>query len=182
MAVAEVTQGLTEVERAEARRNKARRKGDEYLLNRHAASHLCLQKGTHPLSPSGLVDFDVRASSISGVRIFTGGTISMYVATAVCLMLFLGATGKSAQLPLYVWLPDAMAGPTPVSALIHAATMVTAGVYMVCRMSPLYAQSPEALAVVATVGALTAIFAATMGITATDIVSTPGCRSRQIGI
>jgi len=92
-----------------------------------------------------------------------------WLMTAVGILLFVGACGKSAQIPLYVWLPDAMAGPTPVSALIHAATMVTAGVYMVCRMSPLYAHAPEALAVVATVGALTALFAATMGLTATDI-------------
>jgi NADH-quinone oxidoreductase subunit L len=88
---------------------------------------------------------------------------------AVGLLLFFGACGKSAQIPLYVWLPDAMAGPTPVSALIHAATMVTAGVYMVCRMSSLYAAAPEALAIVAAVGTLTALFAATMGLTATDI-------------
>jgi NADH-quinone oxidoreductase subunit L len=88
---------------------------------------------------------------------------------AVGLLLFIGACGKSAQIPLYVWLPDAMAGPTPVSALIHAATMVTAGVYMVTRMSGLYAQTPEAMGVIAIVGAATAVFAATMGITATDI-------------
>src|SRR5258706_5724982 len=89
--------------------------------------------------------------------------------TAIALLLFVGATGKSAQIPLYVWLPDAMAGPTPVSALIHAATMVTAGVYMVTRMSTLYVHAPEAMAVIAIVGAMTALFAATMGITATDI-------------
>ncbi len=89
--------------------------------------------------------------------------------TAVGILLFIGACGKSAQIPLYVWLPDAMAGPTPVSALIHAATMVTAGVYMVCRMSALYAAAPEALAIVAMIGSLTALVAATMGITATDI-------------
>jgi len=89
--------------------------------------------------------------------------------TGIGILLFLGACGKSAQIPLHVWLPDAMAGPTPVSALIHAATMVTAGVYMVCRMSALYSAAPEALAVIAAVGALTAIFAATMGLTATDI-------------
>jgi NADH-quinone oxidoreductase subunit L len=87
----------------------------------------------------------------------------------VGILLFIGACGKSAQIPLYVWLPDAMAGPTPVSALIHAATMVTAGVYMVCRMSALYTAAPEAMAVVAGVGALTALFAATMGMAATDI-------------
>ena len=76
--------------------------------------------------------------------------------------LFIGACGKSAQIPLFVWLPDAMAGPTPVSALIHAATMVTAGVYMVCRAVVLFALSPTAMAVVAIVGALTALFAAFM--------------------
>src|SRR5438876_5620238 len=87
-------------------------------------------------------------------------------ATAICLLLFVGACGKSAQLPLYVWLPDAMAGPTPVSALIHAATMVTAGVYMVARLHFLFELDPFVLATIAIVGALTAIFAATMGITA----------------
>ncbi|HSF95115.1 MAG TPA: proton-conducting transporter membrane subunit, partial [Thermohalobaculum sp.] len=86
-----------------------------------------------------------------------------------CILLFIGATGKSAQIPLYVWLPDAMAGPTPVSALIHAATMVTAGVYMVARLSYLYMLSPTAMAVVAVVGAATALFAATIGITQKDI-------------
>jgi NADH-quinone oxidoreductase subunit L len=90
-------------------------------------------------------------------------------ATAACILFFIGATGKSAQIPLYVWLPDAMAGPTPVSALIHAATMVTAGVYMVARLSFLYLESPVAMAVVATVGALTALLAATIGICQKDI-------------
>jgi len=89
--------------------------------------------------------------------------------TAVALCLFVGAVGKSAQLPLYVWLPDAMAGPTPVSALIHAATMVTAGVYMVARMSPLYMAAPAALTVVGVVGAATALFAATIALAQTDI-------------
>jgi NADH-quinone oxidoreductase subunit L len=87
----------------------------------------------------------------------------------VGILLFVGATGKSAQIPLFVWLPDAMAGPTPVSALIHAATMVTAGVYMVARMGFLYAMAPAALAVVASVGALTALFAGTIGIAQNDI-------------
>ena len=91
------------------------------------------------------------------------------VVTVVALCFFLGACGKSAQIPLHIWLPDAMAGPTPVSALIHAATMVTAGVYMVCRLSFLYAASPEASAVVAWVGGITALFAATIAITQTDI-------------
>ncbi|MBV9759435.1 MAG: NADH-quinone oxidoreductase subunit L [Acidobacteriaceae bacterium] len=91
------------------------------------------------------------------------------VITAITLLLFVGATGKSAQIPLYVWLPDAMAGPTPVSALIHAATMVTAGVYMVTRVSFLYLHAPVAMNVVAIVGVLTAIFAASIGITQNDI-------------
>jgi len=89
--------------------------------------------------------------------------------TLIGLCLFVGAMGKSAQIPLYVWLPDAMAGPTPVSALIHAATMVTAGVYMVCRMSFLYAEAPGASAVIAWTGGITAIFAATIAIAQTDI-------------
>jgi NADH-quinone oxidoreductase subunit L len=90
-------------------------------------------------------------------------------ATLAAILFFIGATGKSAQIPLYVWLPDAMAGPTPVSALIHAATMVTAGVYMVARLSFLYLESPVAMAVVATVGTVTALFAATIGICQKDI-------------
>jgi NADH-quinone oxidoreductase subunit L len=89
--------------------------------------------------------------------------------TAICLLLFLGAVGKSAQLPLYVWLPDAMEGPTPVSALIHAATMVTAGVYMVARSNVLYAHAPRALEVVAAIGCLTAFFAATIALTQNDL-------------
>ena len=89
--------------------------------------------------------------------------------TLACLCLFIGAAGKSAQIPLYVWLPDAMAGPTPVSALIHAATMVTAGVYMVCRMSFAYSLAPGAMATIAWIGALTAFFAATIGLAQTDI-------------
>jgi NADH-quinone oxidoreductase subunit L len=90
-------------------------------------------------------------------------------ATAIGLLLFVGAVGKSAQLPLYVWLPDAMAGPTPVSALIHAATMVTAGVYMVARTNFIYALSPVAMVVVAGVGGVTALFAATIGLAQNDI-------------
>ena len=91
------------------------------------------------------------------------------VAIAAGILLFVGATGKSAQIPLYTWLPDAMAGPTPVSALIHAATMVTSGVYMVARMNWLYAIDPTALTVIAIIGTLTALFAATIGITQFDI-------------
>jgi NADH-quinone oxidoreductase subunit L len=91
------------------------------------------------------------------------------IPTAIALLFFLGATGKSAQIPLYVWLPDAMEGPTPVSALIHAATMVTAGVYLFVRASGMFMLAPQALAVVAVIGALTAIFAATIGLVQTDI-------------
>ncbi len=112
----------------------------------------------------------VGSLSIDDLRAGTAqGLIAPGLATAACLFLFLGATGKSAQIPLYVWLPDAMAGPTPVSALIHAATMVTAGVYMIARLSFLFAISPTASAVVALVGGLTALIAATIGITQKDI-------------
>ncbi len=97
------------------------------------------------------------------------GVISQGLATLIALLLFVGAAGKSAQIPLYVWLPDAMEGPTPVSALIHAATMVTAGVYMVSRMSFLYALSGTAAQIVALIGAVTAIYAATMALTQNDI-------------
>jgi NADH-quinone oxidoreductase subunit L len=89
--------------------------------------------------------------------------------TGICLLLFCGAVGKSAQFPLHVWLPDAMEGPTPVSALIHAATMVTAGVYLVARCTPLFVRAPEAQAVVACVGCFTALLAALMAITQTDL-------------
>ncbi len=89
--------------------------------------------------------------------------------TLLCLLLFVGAMGKSAQLPLHTWLPDAMEGPTPVSALIHAATMVTAGVFMVCRLSPMFVTSPTAMHVVTWVGAITCFFAATVGCAQNDI-------------
>lgn len=98
-----------------------------------------------------------------------GGAVTEGVATSICLLLFIGAMGKSAQLPLYTWLPDAMAGPTPVSALIHAATMVTAGIYMVARSSVLFSASPLAMDVVAWTGTLTALFAASIGFYQTDI-------------
>ncbi|HKP22974.1 MAG TPA: NADH-quinone oxidoreductase subunit L [Dongiaceae bacterium] len=91
------------------------------------------------------------------------------ILTALCLLLFVGAMGKSAQLGLHTWLPDAMEGPTPVSALIHAATMVTAGVFMVCRLSPMFEYAPDAKMVVAIVGAATAFFAATVGLVQNDI-------------
>jgi NADH-quinone oxidoreductase subunit L len=89
--------------------------------------------------------------------------------TAVTLLLFVGATGKSAQIPLYVWLPDAMEGPTPVSALIHAATMVTAGVYMIARLNVLFTLAPDTQMVVLVIGVATAFFAATIGTTQNDI-------------
>lgn len=98
-------------------------------------------------------------------KLAAGGTL----VTLITLLLFLGATGKSAQIPLYTWLPDAMEGPTPVSALIHAATMVTAGVYMVARCSVLFALAPVSMTVVAVIGGATALFAATIGITQFDI-------------
>lgn len=97
------------------------------------------------------------------------GNIPADTAFWIGLLMFIGATGKSAQIPLFVWLPDAMAGPTPVSALIHAATMVTSGIYLVSRMSALYAMTPEAMLIVAVVGALTALVAATIALTQTDI-------------
>jgi NADH-quinone oxidoreductase subunit L len=100
---------------------------------------------------------------------FGSGTPPAVAASLVGVLLFIGASGKSAQIPLHVWLPDAMAGPTPVSALIHAATMVTAGVYLVARMSGLYLQAPEASALIAVVGVATAFFAATIAIVQTDI-------------
>ena len=100
---------------------------------------------------------------------FNGSTLPAVSASLVGMLLFIGASGKSAQIPLHVWLPDAMAGPTPVSALIHAATMVTAGVYMVSRLSGIYLHAPEASALIASIGVLTAFFAATVAVTQTDI-------------
>jgi len=113
--------------------------------------------------------------SLDFMRVFTAvqslptETAGAGLLTAIGLLLMVGAAGKSAQIPLYVWLPDAMEGPTPVSALIHAATMVTAGVYMVARSSMIFERAPMALMVVAIIGTLTALFAATIGIAQTDI-------------
>jgi NADH-quinone oxidoreductase subunit L len=114
----------------------------------------------------GSLDFGQVFRSVAPINPETGGAGLL---TAVGLLLMVGAAGKSAQIPLYVWLPDAMEGPTPVSALIHAATMVTAGVYMVSRSHVIFERAPMALTVVAIIGTLTALFAATIGITQTDI-------------
>lgn len=109
----------------------------------------------------GSLSFDVILGNLGA---FSEG----YIFT-IGLLMFIGATGKSAQIPLFVWLPDAMAGPTPVSALIHAATMVTSGIYLISRMSPMFVLSPEVMLIVAVIGALTAIVAATIAITQNDI-------------
>ncbi len=114
----------------------------------------------------GTLNFDQVFQGVAPMAAETGGAGLL---TAVGLLLMVGAAGKSAQIPLYVWLPDAMEGPTPVSALIHAATMVTAGVYMVSRSHVIFERAPMAMTVVAIVGTLTALFAATIGITQTDI-------------
>jgi NADH-quinone oxidoreductase subunit L len=113
----------------------------------------------------GTIEFQALAEAVAALEPeVTFGTLSL-----ITLLLFIGATGKSAQIPLYVWLPDAMEGPTPVSALIHAATMVTAGVYMIGRNAVLFGHAPETLAIVATVGALTALAAGTIGLVQNDI-------------
>ncbi len=114
----------------------------------------------------GTVSFSEIVSKVAGMPVELGWSGPI---TLACLFLFVGAAGKSAQIPLYVWLPDAMAGPTPVSALIHAATMVTAGVYMIVRLSPMFILAPNALHVVAVIGAMTAVFAATIGLMQYDI-------------
>ncbi len=129
-----------------------------FLLGMFFIYHQLSSKGVDPVG--GLLSFDVM-EKYKGELFF--------IATPVALLLLLGATGKSAQIPLYVWLPDAMAGPTPVSALIHAATMVTAGIYLMARMHFLYILSPLAMQIVATVGMATAFIAALMALAQNDI-------------
>jgi NADH-quinone oxidoreductase subunit L len=117
-----------------------------------------------PGAASALTFFaNARTDPFAPGQLYAGGI------TSIAILLFIGATGKSAQIPLFVWLPDAMAGPTPVSALIHAATMVTAGVYMIVRCSAIYTHAPTAMFIIAFIGALTAIFAATIGLAQNDI-------------
>ena len=116
----------------------------------------------------GTLDFRGVAEAASTMPVETAA-VGFGVVSLICLFLFVGATGKSAQIPLYVWLPDAMEGPTPVSALIHAATMVTAGVYMVCRNAVLFTHAPIVMEIIAVVGVLTALMAATIGLVQTDI-------------
>jgi NADH-quinone oxidoreductase subunit L len=133
----------------------ANRIGDAgFLLGIFTIAAALAQRGVWTLTFAGLRD---HADLLQPIALVAG------------LLLFLGATGKSAQIPLYVWLPDAMVGPTPVSALIHAATMVTAGVYMVARLSFLYTLTPDAMSVIAVVGGVTAFFAATIALVQTDI-------------
>ncbi len=128
--------------------------------------------GTIRFTSQGLPDADAASGILQALKAAVDAHALAYGApmlTGIALLLFVGAVGKSAQIPLYVWLPDAMEGPTPVSALIHAATMVTAGVYMVVRMNAVYQLAPFAMDVVAIVGAITAIFAASMALVQNDI-------------
>jgi NADH-quinone oxidoreductase subunit L len=133
---------------------------------------IAMTLGTIRFTSQGLANADASSGilqALNGAVLAQTSAFGVPVFTAVALLLFIGAMGKSAQIPLYVWLPDAMEGPTPVSALIHAATMVTAGVYMVARMNAMYRLSPLAMDVVAVIGMVTAIFAASMALVQNDI-------------
>jgi len=126
------------------------------------------------LATCGTLDYAgvfARAPGLAGetIALFGGDAAGVSVITAICVLLFIGAMGKSAQVPLHVWLPDSMEGPTPISALIHAATMVTAGIFMVARMSPLFELSDAALSFVIVIGAITALFMGFLGIIQNDI-------------
>ncbi len=126
---------------------------------------------------TGSISFFPKEGAESALQLINGMTVDPFTLkaltaggiTTAALLLFIGATGKSAQIPLFVWLPDAMAGPTPVSALIHAATMVTAGVYMIVRCSAIFTHAPTVMFIIAIIGALTALFAATIGLAQNDI-------------
>jgi NADH-quinone oxidoreductase subunit L len=120
-------------------------------------------------TPTGVVHSAFEHFANLPAEPFTWGAILLGGATSIAVLLFIGAAGKSAQIPLYVWLPDAMAGPTPVSALIHAATMVTAGIYMIVRCSAIFVHAPTAMFIVAVIGGATALFAATIGLAQNDI-------------
>ncbi|MEN1729370.1 MAG: NADH-quinone oxidoreductase subunit L, partial [Pseudomonadota bacterium] len=109
------------------------------------------------------------APAVEGMTISLFGQTEWQVMTVICICLFIGAMGKSAQVPLHVWLPDSMEGPTPISALIHAATMVTAGIFMVARLSPMFEMSVTALSFILTLGAITALFMGLIGIVQNDI-------------
>ena len=137
-----------------------------FIVNRIGDAGLILGMimAFHLFGTLDLVDLATNATALGEEALWQFGPI-----TTVCLLFFVGACGKSAQVPLHVWLPDAMEGPTPVSALIHAATMVTAGVYMVARLAPLYSLSPTAMTVVAIIGTLTAVLGATIALVQTDI-------------
>ena len=130
---------------------------------------IAMTLGTVRFTSQGLPEAPGASGILQGLQPFYALASPPAVMTAIGLLLFIGAVGKSAQIPLYVWLPDAMEGPTPVSALIHAATMVTAGVYMVARMNKIYQLAPLALDVIAVVGVVTAIFAASMALVQNDI-------------
>jgi NADH-quinone oxidoreductase subunit L len=138
-----------------------------FVVNRIGDAGLILGMAMIFQPPFGTFDLGMIADHVNNIPAEALGVFGPV--TIVCLLLFVGACGKSAQIPLHIWLPDAMEGPTPVSALIHAATMVTAGVYMVARLGPLYALSETALLVIAVIGTATALMAATVALVQTDI-------------